>query len=77
MTTQLLLRYDNFDQTAFDADTEARGMAGLTLLQLWREGEGRRWALFTVNDRAKARDWLDKEAALSHPPAASHLLETL
>ncbi|GAA4217879.1 hypothetical protein J4E08_14985 [Sagittula sp. NFXS13] len=76
MTTQLLLKYDHFDQSAFDADAEARGQAGLTLLQMWKEGSAR-WALFTVNDGQKARDWLSKESALSHPPAASHMLETL
>jgi hypothetical protein len=76
MTTQLLLRYERFDQTAFDADAEARGQAGLTLLQLWREDAQTRWALFTVNDAAKARGWLEKEAGLGHPPAAAHMLET-
>lgn len=76
MTTQLLLKYDHFDQSAFDADAEARGQAGLTVLQLWSEGTAR-WALFQVNDGAKARAWLDKESGLGHPPSASHMLETL
>ncbi|MBN7786818.1 hypothetical protein JYP51_17960 [Ponticoccus gilvus] len=75
MTTQLLLKYDSFDQSAFDADAEARGQAGLTLLQLWTEGAAR-WALFTVNDKGKAQNWLSKETALTHPPSAAHLLET-
>ncbi|MBP0481481.1 hypothetical protein [Sagittula salina] len=75
MTTQLLLKFDAFDQAAFDADAEARGQAGLTLLQLWSEGAAR-WALFSVNDREKAQGWLSKETGLGHPPSAAHLLET-
>lgn len=77
MTHQLLLRFDSFDPSAFDADAEARGQAGLTLLQMWREGTGAHWALFSVNDTDKAKSWLAKETGLGHPPSASHMLETV
>lgn len=76
MSTQLLIRYDNFDRAAFDTDAEARGQAGLTLLQLWRENATSYWALFSVNDGKKAKAWLDKERGLGHGPATAHMLET-
>lgn len=76
MTTQLLLKFDIFDQSAFDADAEARGQAGLTLLQLWTEGAQTKWALFQVSDRVRAVAWLDKETGLGHPPSSAHMLET-
>ena len=77
MPRQLLLRFDSFDRPAFDADAEARGQAGLTLLQLWKEAGGAHWALFSVTDPDRARGWLDKETGLGHPPSAAHMLETL
>ena len=75
MTQQLLARYDSFDRAAFDGDAENRSNAGVSLLQLWR-GSGSHWALFGINDADKARDWLDKTAALGHGPAEHHFLET-
>ncbi|EPX85504.1 hypothetical protein [Salipiger mucosus] len=76
MSTQLLLRFDSFDQEAFDSDAENRAHAGLTLLQMWREGSATRWALLSVNDGEKARAWLDQAKALGHGPAEAHFLET-
>ena len=76
MTSQLLLRYDAFDRSAFDAAAEARDQAGLSLLQLWREGGAGYWALLSVNDADRARAWLDTESGLGRGPSASHLLET-
>lgn len=76
MTHQLLLRYDNFDQAAHEAGAEDRGQAGLTQLQLWREGKGAHWLLFGVTDADRARTWLDKQAGLGRGPDAHHLLET-
>ena len=76
MTTQLLLRYDSFDREAHDAHAEDRANAGLTQLQLWREGTGAHWALFDVNDAARVTAWVEKESALGHGPSAHHLLET-
>ena len=75
MSLQLLTRYTAFDKAAFDADAENRGQAGLSLLQLWR-GEGAHWALFSVNDRGKAQDWLSRAGSMGHGPDESHLLET-
>ena len=76
MSQQLLLRYASFDRSAFDADAENRGTAGVSLLQLWRAEGGTHWALFAVNDRDKAKVWLDKTAALGHGATDSHFLET-
>jgi hypothetical protein len=76
MTTQLLLRYDSFDQGTHDSHAEDRANAGLTQLQMWREGTGTHWVLHDVNDVARAKAWVDKETGLGHGPAASHMLET-
>jgi len=76
MSQQLLLRFDAFDQTRFDDDAETRAAAGLTLLQLWTAEGATRWALFSVNDAAKARNWLSETRALGHGPAESHFLRT-
>ena len=47
----------------FDAGTEARMNAGLTLLQLWQDADGPGvTALFDVNDRGKAEAWLQRES---------------
>ncbi|MCK0168166.1 hypothetical protein MWU52_11430 [Jannaschia sp. S6380] len=52
----------------FDAHTETRMNAGLTLLQLWRDIDGPGvTALYEVNDRGKAEGWLDREAATDGP----------
>ena len=63
MTTQILVRYTHADpaafRAAFDADAEDRGNAGLTLLQLWREGTGTAWALYQSANPARARETVD------------------
>lgn len=82
---QMLVRYDisNFAgfKAAFDNDAEDRGNNGLSLLQLWREGDSRAWALYTVNNPAKAREYLDGAAAVFNTQAGvtateQHLLQT-
>ncbi|MBU2958526.1 hypothetical protein Q4511_06095 [Paracoccus sp. 1_MG-2023] len=82
---QLIVRYSIQDytgfRTAFDADTEDRGNAGLSLLQLWTEDAGHAWALFEVNDAKAARDWLSGAAAVFASQAGvtatdAHFLET-
>ena len=59
---QALVRYMFTDyarfRAAFDADAEDRGQNGLSLLQLWREGEGSAWALYQVSDAGAARGYL-------------------
>ncbi len=79
---QLFCQFETSDFDAwkrdFDNAVEDRAQAGLTLLQLWREadgGAGRPFALFEVNDKAKARAWLDKERGLGADIAA-HFLRT-
>ena len=58
-----LAAYDPW-KAAFDADAETRMQAGLTLLQLWRDADGGGvTALFEVNDRKKAEDWIARESA--------------
>ncbi|SPH24842.1 hypothetical protein DEA8626_03875 [Defluviimonas aquaemixtae] len=73
---QLLCRNDIDDyetwKDVFDADREAHGQAGLSLLQLWREdGEPNRvWFLFEVNDHAKAQAFLDAPQSEMHAKRA-------
>ena len=63
----LLVDYKTSDVAAFrsdfDADSEKRMQAGLTLLQMWQEADsaGTVVCLFDVNDRAKAETWLTTE----------------
>lgn len=82
---QLIIRYSHPDttafRTAFDADAEDRGRNGLSLLQLWSEGEGHSWALFQVNDAKAARDYLQGAAKVFETQAgitatSAHFLET-
>lgn len=47
-------------------DAEDQASAGLTRLQLWTEGSSAVWALFEVNDRAKAEGWLTRATADTH-----------
>ena len=56
-------------KTDFDAHTEARAAAGLSLMQLWRDADdpARAVALFEVRDRARAEAWLKQQSALGHP----------
>lgn len=68
-------------KTHFDADAEDRGNNGLSLLQLWREGDGSAWALFQVSDAAKAQDYLGQAATVFNSQAGVaeaefHLVET-
>ena len=51
--------YDAWRRT-FDDDAEARGNAGLTLLQLWRQtdDEHRVWMLYEVSEPAMADEYL-------------------
>lgn len=78
---QLLVRFDTGGysewKSAFDADTEDRMTAGLSLLQLWRDTDNAAvaWALFDANDRAKAEGWLTKERGLGASSTA-HFLST-
>ncbi|KKL73584.1 hypothetical protein LCGC14_2073450 [marine sediment metagenome] len=74
---QLLTRNTTTDPEGwaeiFEADREAQGAAGLTLLQLWQaEGDpNTRWMLFEVSDRDRAQAWLDAPQAAMHATRAS------
>jgi hypothetical protein len=50
-------------KAAFDAETEKRGAASLTLLQMWQDADapGTVVCLFEVKDRAHADAWLTAE----------------
>lgn len=62
--------YDTWKR-AFDAHTESRMNAGLTLFQLWRDADGTGvTALFEINDRKKAQAWLDALAVTDGPVEA-------
>lgn len=82
---QILVRYDVTDfpafKVAFDADAEDRGNAGLSLLQLWREGGQRAWALYQSANPVRSRDYLSGAAGVFNTQAgvsgtSVHLLET-
>ena len=64
---QLIARYTIGDfttfRTAFDADAEDRGLNGLSLLQLWREGDRNAWALYQVSNAKAAHAYLSGGAA--------------
>ncbi|MES2665930.1 MAG: hypothetical protein V4712_07505 [Pseudomonadota bacterium] len=68
--------YDTW-KTAFDADAENRAAAGLTMMQIWRGADdaGEVTVLFSVSDRKRAQDWLDKEAGFGRT-ATAHFLKT-
>lgn len=83
---QMLVHYQMTDfanfKSAFDADGEDRGHAGMTVLQLWRENEQSVWALYQISDRKRATEYLDGAAAVFNKAAGvtradSHILETL
>lgn len=83
--TQMIAHYTISDfarfKTQFDADAEDRGNNGLSLLQLWREGDGSAWALYQVADAARAQDYLGKAATVFNTQAGVtnaefHLVET-
>ena len=50
-------------KSAFDAEAEKRMNAGLTLMQMWHDADdaGSVLCLFDVNDKARAKAWLDAE----------------
>lgn len=82
---QMLAHYQINDfasfKTAFDSDAEDRGNNGLSVLQLWREDGGSVWALFSINDQAKAKDYLNGAAGVFHSQAgvtgtSFHFVET-
>ena len=65
MSLQLLCRvvtggFDNWKR-AFDDGGEARDMAGLTLMQMWREADQPDivWMVFSIASRDKARAFVD------------------
>lgn len=65
----------------FDAHAEDRGNNGLSLLQLWREGDGSAWALYQISNAARAQDYLGKAATVFNTQAGVtdaefHLVET-
>lgn len=83
---QILAHYHITDFTrfksAFDADAEDRGHAGLTVLQLWREGGDGVWALYSAANPARARDYLTGAAGVFESQAGVtgsriHMLETV
>ena len=51
-------------KSAFDAEAEKRMNAGLTLLQMWHDADDANTVLclFDVNDRTRAKAWLDAES---------------
>ena len=61
----------------FDERAEARGQAGLTMLQMWRDvdDDARAVILFEARDRARAEEWVRTEHAL-HAPARALFLRT-
>lgn len=78
---QLLCRFDTISwdewRPRFDGDAEERRLAGLTLLQLWRDADtpDAAVALFEVNDRGKAEAWVAKHAGFGAALTA-HFLRT-
>ena len=79
---QLLTRIETggFDawRRDFDAASEGRGRAGLSLLQIWRDADAPDTALllFEVRDRDRARDYLTQRDQLGHPLGAATFLQT-
>ncbi len=85
---QLLMRNTTTDPDAwratFDADREAQGQAGLSILQIWRAAGDPNtvWILFSVNDRRLAQAYLDAPQAAMHATRAAvvdaehHFVET-
>ena len=62
----------------FDAASEGRGRAGLSLLQIWREADAPDTALllFEVRDRGRAQDYLTQRDQLGHPLGVATFLKT-
>ena len=88
MSLHLLMRSQTSDfdswKSAFDAGAEGRGMAGLTLMQLWREVDrpATVWAVFEVANRDKAQAFVTGPEAAERDRRAGvtasdwHFLET-
>ncbi len=78
---QLIVTIDTggFDawKAGFDDRVEARGQAGLTMLQMWRDADdgSRAVVLFEVSDRKRAEEWVRTESAL-HAPVTARFLRT-
>ena len=57
------LKVRDFDawRRVFDGDAEARGNAGLTLLQVWRQMDDGNivWMLYEVSERGMAEQYLE------------------
>ena len=79
---QLLTRIETggFDawRRDFDAASEGRRDAGLSLLQIWREADAPDTALllFEVRDRDRAQDYLTRRVQLGHSLGAATFLDT-
>ncbi|MBI1417670.1 MAG: hypothetical protein GC146_10655 [Limimaricola sp.] len=80
--THLLCEIETTDfagwKSAFADEAEARRLAGLTLLQMWRGADepARVVCLFEVADRPRAQSWLDREAGFGGTFTA-HFLKTV
>ncbi|MCA0271472.1 MAG: hypothetical protein LCH69_05310 [Proteobacteria bacterium] len=50
----------------YDAHSEARDNAGLTMMQMWRDADdgNRAVVLFEVSDRARVARWVKEQSAL-------------
>lgn len=76
---QLIVTFDTagFDawEADYDAHSESRDDAGLTMLQMWRDADdgNRALVLFEVNDRQRAEEWLRHQMALKGGTAAQFL----
>lgn len=66
---QLLCTFDTGAgwQAQYDDAAEARQQAGLTQLQLWHDADApaRVLALYQVNDRARAGEWVARVRAVA------------
>lgn len=76
---QLIVTFDTagFDawKADYDAHSETRDNAGLTMMQMWRDADdgNRAVVLFEVNDRKRAEDWLRQQQALKGGASAQFL----
>ena len=76
---QLIVTFDTtgFDawKADYDAHSETRNNAGLTMMQMWRDADdsNRAVVLFEVSDRKRAEDWLRQQKALKGGASAQFL----
>ncbi|GLS88106.1 hypothetical protein GCM10010873_30800 [Cypionkella aquatica] len=76
---QMIYQIDTSDyatwKSGFDADSENRGAAGLSVLQIWRDADSasKIAVLFEVNDRKRAQDWVKTEAGFGRSGTAQFL----